>query len=52
MENNDRIVVPEPAPELEDVTVEELSEAGGSNCFGTAGSIGCPVCFGTYGCAT
>ncbi|WP_326567461.1 thiocillin family RiPP [Amycolatopsis rhabdoformis] len=37
---------------VEELVIEELTEAGASNCFGTAGSIGCPVCFGTYGCAT
>jgi hypothetical protein len=36
----------------EDIAIEELTEAGGSNCFGTLGSAGCPVCFGTLGCAT
>ncbi|MEV7025025.1 hypothetical protein [Kitasatospora sp. NPDC093558] len=36
----------------EDIAIEELTEAGGTNCFGTLGSAGCPVCFGTAGCAT
>ncbi|MFF9852904.1 thiocillin family RiPP [Streptomyces litmocidini] len=36
----------------EDIAIEELTDAGGTNCFGTLGSAGCPVCFGTYGCAT
>ncbi|MFD8981874.1 hypothetical protein [Streptomyces sp. NPDC059564] len=36
----------------EDIAIEELTEAGGTNCFGTLGSMGCPTCFGTYGCAT
>ncbi|MFI5611273.1 hypothetical protein [Amycolatopsis sp. NPDC051903] len=37
---------------VEELVIEELTEAGAGNCFGTAGSVGCPVCFGTYGCAT
>lgn len=39
-------------PEVEDIAIEEMTEAGAVNTFGTMGSAGCPVCFGTLGSAT
>ncbi|GAA3535346.1 hypothetical protein GCM10022222_18690 [Amycolatopsis ultiminotia] len=41
-----------PNAQVEELVIEELTDAGAANCFGTAGSVGCPVCFGTFGSAT